>query len=38
LEAHGLMGGGKAFIGLSYIVLSVILCIGAIAAANALVK
>ncbi len=38
LEAHGLMDGGKAFIGLSYIALSVILCIAAITAANALVK
>jgi len=38
LEAHGLMDGGKAFVGLSYIALSVVLCIAAIAAANALVK
>ena len=38
LEAHGLMGGGKAFVGLSYIALSVVLCIAAITAANALVK
>lgn len=38
LEAHGLMGGGKAFVGLLYIALSVVLCIAAIAAASAIVK
>jgi len=38
LEAHGLMDGGKAFVGLLYIALSVVLCIAAIAAASALVK
>jgi CrcB protein len=38
LEAHGLLEGGKTLIGLSYVALSVVLCIAAIAAAGALVK
>jgi CrcB protein len=38
LETQTLLHGGRLFTGLSYAALSVVLCIGAITAANALVK